>query len=283
MLNTKKINNIDIKKISLKDMDERETKYKNLFESKYFCSYIYGKRGSGKTNLLCNILPYLVHKKETDLVMIICNSYNTDPLWKWIIEYLNKNKINNICYPTMTEIEMIETPAGRMKNEKVNHIQDLLDILKDKQKEKENEKNNDNDNYLSIAKTKRKPKKEPFIYSKYLLLCDDISNELHNPSLQHLIKIARHWKLNIILLSQVLNDIPSGVKGNLNNIILYKNCSLPSLQNLYKYSNINIPFNEFYNIYRQTTKEEENKRNFLYIDLDKSELRKNFNELINYK
>ena len=281
MLQTKKINNINIKKISLNGIDNRETKYKDYFDAPYFTTYIYGKRGSGKTNLLCNILPNLVHKKETDLVMIISNSYKSDPLWKWIINYLNKHKINNICYPTMTEIEIIETPAGRMKNEKVNHIQDLLDILKEKQEESESE--SDEENYLSIAKTNRKPRKEPFIYSKYLLLCDDISNELHNPSLQHLIKIARHWKLNIILLSQVLNDIPSGIKGNLNNIILFKNCSLTSLQNLYKYINIDIHFNKFYEIYKEATKESDNQRNFLYIDLDKSILRKNFSELINYK
>lgn len=61
----KKINNINIEKLKT-DFDEKKYKHFNLFPKPYPLIYIEWKRGSGKTNLIYNIL-YRCATKKTEI------------------------------------------------------------------------------------------------------------------------------------------------------------------------------------------------------------------------
>ncbi len=68
------------------------------------------------------------------------------------------------------------------------------------------------------------------------------------------------------------------IRENSNLLILFPSISKEKLKNIFEDSNTHdLTFDEFYKIYMYCTK---NDYNFMYINLDSLQMRKNFNELI---
>jgi hypothetical protein len=68
------------------------------------------------------------------------------------------------------------------------------------------------------------------------------------------------------------------IRENSNLLILFPSISKEKLKNIFEdWNTHDLTFDEFYKIYMYCTK---NDYNFMYINLDNLEMRKNFNELI---
>jgi len=122
----------------------------------------------------------------------------------------------------------------------------------------------------------RKPKK---IAPRFLIVIDDMSDEIkNNPSLNLLMKQNRWCLCKLIISSQFLLDIKPECRYNVDVWILFKNMELDRLKKIHNETNPTVNFEEFLKMYKDATS---GKYDFFYIDKQNGEYRKNFN--IKYK
>ena len=124
---------------------------------------------------------------------------------------------------------------------------------------------------------RRATKKTKYLAPEYIIIFDDLSNELKSKSLVTLLKKNRHFKCKIIISSQHYNDILPESRKQADYMLIFKNITEKKLIEIHKDINVAVTFDEFMELYRFATKD---KFNFLYVDCVNDEYRKNFNELI---
>ena len=129
------INNFKVKPINL-PKDGRPVKGKFMFAKPYCTVYLVGKKASGKTVTLFNILSNRIETNTT--VVIYSSTLYCDDTWIAIRQWLSKNKI-----PTMLHTSLFE--------DGVNTLQELYQQLEDEAKERDAEK----------QREKEKKKKKP--------------------------------------------------------------------------------------------------------------------------
>ncbi|EGG18912.1 hypothetical protein DFA_02651 [Cavenderia fasciculata] len=116
--------------------------------------------------------------------------------------------------------------------------------------------------------------KENKVAPDYLIIFDDLSNELKDQSITKLMKIQRHFSTKIIISTQSWKDTSSHIrKGNLDYVLLFKNIPTETLKIIYEELSLTIPLKLFLEIYSFATKE---KYHFLYTSRN-GDYRKDFN------
>jgi hypothetical protein len=130
-------------------------------------------------------------------------------------------------------------------------------------------------------KKEKKPKKK-LKAPKYFIIFDDISNELKaKKDVQTLLKHMRHFKSKVIISSQFINDLDPASRVQIDFWLIFKGFSEERVEQVYPQLDLSdIDFEKFYKIYKDVTSEP---HNFLYINRDKNEIRKNFNKQILFK
>ena len=96
---------------------------------------------------------------------------------------------------------------------------------------------------------------------------------LRNKSLDQLVKTNRHYKCTVIISTQHLNDILPSTLRQMNYCLIFGKFSEDKLKELYKKFDIGVTYDDFYNMYKDATKQ---KYNFLFIDRPKNEFRSGF-------
>ena len=124
----------------------------------------------------------------------------------------------------------------------------------------------------------KKPKKSKFRSPEYLIILDDLSNELKNPALKALLKKNRHFKSKVIVSSQYLNDLEPESRKQMDYILVFKGQPQKKLDEIYRDADVAVSPEEFYEIYKSAT---ESLYSFLYIDRGTDTFRKNFSHLYN--
>jgi hypothetical protein len=124
-----------------------------------------------------------------------------------------------------------------------------------------------------VKRQKEKPKEER---KHVLIILDDCLDYLKKSKrLDSLPSYSRHYKITIILTTQVYNALPLKLRKNASCYVMSKIYNNKDFQNIEE--EIGANFNEFKEHYNEATKE---KYNFLYIDNRNIELWKNFENLL---
>lgn len=118
--------------------------------------------------------------------------------------------------------------------------------------------------------------RDPYQSPEFILIFDDLSNELKFPSLVSLLKKNRHFKLKIIISSQYLNDLKPESIRQLDYVLLFKGQTDDKLIKVLTACDLAIDFPTLKAIYDDAVKEP---FGFLYISVREDQFRKNFDKM----
>ena len=128
---------------------------------------------------------------------------------------------------------------------------------------------------LEPEPTKKKSKKSKYKCPEYMIVLDDLSNELKSKSLLTLLKKNRHYKSKIIISSQWLHDLLPESRKQIDLFMIFKGFPEKKIAEIYKDCDSSIPFDTFLKIYHQATKKP---HSFLYIDSRSDKMRCGFDQ-----
>jgi ABC-type lipoprotein export system ATPase subunit len=100
-----------------------------------------------------------------------------------------------------------------------------------------------------------------------LLVIDDLITEVNSSKNKNIIKFvlkSRHLNCSVIIVSHKMNFLPTIIRNNLTDIVLYRSKSKQEIETIYK-NLIDLPEDKFIAIYNYATKE---KHHFLYSKLN---------------
>lgn len=114
-----------------------------------------------------------------------------------------------------------------------------------------------------------------------LIIIDDamgssIYREGRSPLVNFLIK-SRHYKTNIILLSQFFKAVPKRLRSNMTHYVVFKTFDKSQLNSIYEEINSYLSYDDFIKMFEENTRE---KHSFIVIDLKNQRITKGFNEVL---
>ena len=262
----KEINDIEVRPVPVQKKDKREKLGSELFSEIYSNIYLCARKKSGKSTVIYNII-----KRCCDIntqVYVFCSTSTKDTNWQGIRDYLDKKGIYSEFHYS------IKSDDGKQ-----NYLKELVDRLQTEESDSSgSEPEPEEEKVLLFAEDeikvtikKRKPKK---IAQKYIIIFDDISTELKDPNISHLLKTNRHYKSKVIISSQWLNDIPPMARRQIDVYLIFSGVNQDKLLELFNNSDLNINFDEFIKLYKMATSE---KYSFFYVDASNCKYRINFN------
>lgn len=265
MIRAKRINNMIVTPPpSLDKKDPRPVRGRELFEEPYANVFIASRKKSGKTYTIYNILKKCVGKNTT--VIFFCSTLYKDPVYKSIMAMLDKNKINYIGYTSLVE-------------DGIDHLQELVECLT---KEAEHQFMEDQMPKDKLRKMlfgddeddEKKPRKLKYLAPDYIMVLDDLSDELKSRSLVTLLKKNRHFLCKILISTQNWNDILPESRKQIDYVLVFKNMVEKKLIEIYRDCNVAITFEQFKKIYDWATQPA---YSFMYVDCMNDTFRRNFN------
>ena len=266
-ISIRKINNVNVSLPPEIKKDTRPVKGGDMFPEVFGNIFIASSKKSGKTTVIYNILKKCIGKDTT--VIFFVSTLFKDPTYLSMMKMLDANGINYI-------------PHTSLKEDGVDHLAELVDALKHKCKEEyyqqgeekqvknkkcvlmENEEEDD----------KKEKKKSKYLAPDYLLIFDDLSEDLKSPSLTTLLKKNRHYGMKIIVPSQYWNDILLESRNQCDYVLIFKNIAKEKIAEIRKNVSMPLENEEFYKIYKFATS---TPYSFLYYDKANDTYRKNFN------
>jgi hypothetical protein len=277
-----KINKIKVNKILVDNElpPERILGY-DMFPILYSAIFLTAKKKSGKTNVIANILDKCADKDTK--IMFFVSTIHKDSTYKAILKNLDKKKISYNVHESFLE-------------DGINYIDELVNILNEQAKEDEvnlamiEEKKNNPEKVIpflnfsngEISVEEKKLKKKKVVSPEWILVFDDLSFLLKDPSISYLLKRMRHFKMKIIISSQYLLDLkPESIK-QIDYSLIFRSFDEDKLEKLYRGLDISIDnggFNKFIDLYNYATSEP---FSFLYTSA-LGEFRKNFNTKLEIK
>ena len=271
-----KINDIKVDKVPLLSKeDTRPIRGADLFPEIYANVFLCAKTKSGKTSTIYKIIKEC-SGKDTKIIAFVSTLYK-DANWETIRKYCKLKGIDFEGHTSINEdgVDMINDLVERLQNEAKDEEEDReLDsrvaALEKQMKICPLQMDDDSD---EEEKTKKK-KKEKYRSPEYIIILDDISNELKSRSLVTLLKKNRHFKSKIILSSQYLNDLLPESRKQIDYFLVYRGQPKKKLDEIYRDADVAVDAEEFYDIYKFATEKE---FSFLYIDTKTSQFRRNFN------
>lgn len=271
-----KINSVKVEKVPLlKAEDSRPVKGWEMFDEIYCNAFLCAKKKSGKTSTIYKIIKDCAGR-DTKIIAFVSTLYK-DANWKTIREYC---RLKGLQFEGFTSIN----------EDGIDQIDELVERLQEEAKEEEEDESIDK-RVAALEKKMRmkcpiqvnddsdededKPKKkEKFRAPEYIIILDDLSNELKSRSLVTLLKKNRHFKAKILVSSQYLNDLLPEARKQMDYFLVFRGQPKKKLDEIYRDADVAVDVNEFYDIYKFATEKE---YSFLYIDSKTSEFRRNFN------
>jgi hypothetical protein len=303
MIKQKQINNVIVEPISFPRMKKKILGAK-LFPQESANILLYAPKNSGKTICVKKIIEECAGKDTH--VIIFCATVHQDKVWLQIKEDLQKRKIKYTAFTSIfkDKINVLEVLIQTLQGEDaVEEFEDTPtpQLLKQNQlfKFEDPEQAKPSSGQFALQTVdcaqmctgspgnrfppltpveqiqNKKPKKKKYLAPDYMIIFDDLSTELKNPSISKLMKIHRHFSSKIIISTQSWIDTDPRIrKGNLDYVLIFQNVPEQVLEQIYKELSLTIPFGAFKAMYADATAE---KYHFLYIDRNGT-FRKDFNK-----
>ena len=272
MFKTQKINNAIVTPLQLKNQFRPDQIYGYEFCSQPYATWLLcAKSRQGKGTAMYHILNHTIDPLMKTNVVIFSSTIHRDPLWEKTISLLERKKCNVSCYSHfLTE--------GRKKDNILTELINTMDENDDKDDKQESDEEEDEVPFGSSKKIKEKKNKKPTkISSKWLFIFDDLPMQDMRNDCFNFVMRNRHYKCKVILSVQYLNMLLPSVRKNLTNVILFKSFSDEKLHSIYNDLDIEIPFDQFVDLYHFAT---EKQYSFLQYDVHNGVWIKNFNEKI---
>lgn len=241
--------NYEIEAIKFNVDGKFNDKIKPPFPNSSFFLTIIGKPGSGKTNLLVNMLTNKnIYKRVFDKVLLVMPKNSIKSLKNNIFEDLPESQQFDEISPEVFEA--------------IKHFRAEFDEIDEE-------------------KGSSKGVKVPLPRSKnMLLILDDVTAQLKEKENQKLlIELStnrRHLKLSIILISQYLRAIPRCVRSQTTTLVYFKPANELD-NNIVRDEYINLPKETFNNLMRFVF---QNQHDFLFVDKNNESYFKNLNKII---
>ena len=274
MIAIKKINNEIVKATKrVKPLDNRPIKGAKLFDNMTGNVFLSAKTNSGKTCTVAHIIEKCADRNTT--IIAFCSTLYDDDSWAAIREYCEKHKIPFIGHQSM------------VNDDNKNEIDILLKELKEEallkeEAEREAKLNGKKKRVDPIMlcdtdseddeEEEDKPRKSKYQTPRYIIIFDDLAEEIKSIALTKLLKKSRHYKMKVIVSSQYYLDCEKGARGQFYYYLIYGGTDEATLEKIKKDSGIPINMETFERLYRHATKQP---YSFLYISR-KGEYRKNF-------
>lgn len=270
MISVRKVNKVEIKPADLPKEPENIKGF-DLFPLLNANILIAAPKNSGKTVNIDKILTDCATKNTH--VIIFAATVNNDKMWKVIKDKLKKRKIKYSAFTSIFTDNDVNIVSELIKSMQADApIDDQYDPQEEKLAQEKlvptqifnfgeplpipNEPNKP----LEI----KKPRKPKYVSPDYIIIFDDLSDELKNKAIPKLMKIQRHFGTKIIISTQSYKDTDAKIrKGNLDYVLLYKGIPIETLEEIWSEQSITAPLPAFIEMYFHATQE---KYHFLLID-----------------
>lgn len=242
--------------------DTRPIKGSALFSELFANIFLCARKKSGKTSAIFKIIKEC-SGLNTTIIAFVSTLYK-DANWLTIQKYCELKKIPFVGHTSMTVdgvnlLEEFVQSKQEKPEEPTEEDPKIKHVLFQDEAEDEKEK---------------KPRKTKFRSPEYIIIFDDLSNELKSPAIVSLLKKNRHFKSKIIISSQYLNDLLPQSRKQIDTFLIFKGQPEAKLDEIYRDADLAITKEEFYDMYIVATKEN---YSFLYVDRFNDEFRRNFN------
>lgn len=284
------------KKVHLKvvpteaDYDSSKVLGRQMFPELYSNIYIAGRKKSGKTQLLYNILDRCANKSTK--VMLFSATVNKDATYKEIIKMLDKKGIDHCEFEHFITEEKEDLLAAFIQQAKEENAEEVEQVVpptsrkyvpieearilfgNELPKNVCDAKNAQEEAAKAEAVAKKKKKKKKGLLSPEYILCfDDLGDDLRKRAVSQLLIKNRHYKCKVIILSQWITYLPPTAIRQLDYALLFGGFADDKLEDLHLKLDLSVPFEEFEKIYRKAT---EKKYSFLTIDIAEQSYRTKF-------
>lgn len=246
-MDIQKINRHIVKPIPIPNENKNPALGEEICSEAYANIFLVAKKKSGKTSALYHILKTCTGPNTK--IVIFCSTLYKDKNWIQIVKWIKKKNIPFSGYTGIFE-------------EDEDKIDQLLKDLSDDAKEGGLEEDDPD---------------MPYISPEYIIIFDDISDQLKSPSLLKLLKWNRHYKSKVIISSQWLNDMLPESRKQIDLWLVFKGMPLEKLKEIHRDADVSLSLEDFTKIYVVATREP---YSFLYIDTRNEHFRKNFNTKI---
>jgi hypothetical protein len=281
MIKVTKINDIKCKGMNLPKVDPSTVKgYEMIGGNLTPNIFCVGSSGSGKTSLLFDFIRKCCDK-STEIYFFVSTFFNDDS-YDVIRDYCDKKEIQYHGFDQIGN-ELKEFMKTKGLEEKNRKEQERLQQLHGEDIEPGEKQCNTIDDVISMIQEDeetftvrlRKPKKRPI---KILFVFDDMSGDLRNATVKEFMKNRRHYGVCNWIASQNLFDLDNHARNNINIFILFGSLTKEKLKQFYDDANLWVDEDVFLHLYNFATTNAGNEKNFLYINKNTREFRKNFNE-----
>lgn len=283
------------------DLDPARVVGKELFRDLYSNIYIAGKKKSGKTILLFNILDKCANKSTK--VLIFASTVDKDPTYKAIIKMLKRKGIsvetfdhfidednNDLLADLVSKLKeeakeeaRVEEPVPETSRKYVPLEEarmlfgDELPKAQIAKKEAEEAKRLEEEQAKEAEKKAKKlGKGKKKLAPEYILCFDDLGEDMRKKAVSQLLIKNRHFHLKTIILSQWLSYLTPRAIRQLDYAILFGGFPDDKLDDLHKKLDLSDSEEEFKAKYKAATEE---KYSFLTIDIADMSYRKKFDSL----
>lgn len=303
-MNTKQINDFVVRPI-INSSKDKFIRGSDLIPECYSNIIIWGGKGKGKSTLVYRLMQNVAHRCN---VVVFSSTVNNDPTYKKMIKMLkDKKKCNVEVFDHFIDDESGMNRLSEFRKllqQKYDNEDDIVEqgtvnveTVEDKEKPKEQiidpkliygyvnfgdppapEPEPEPEPEPKKPKiTKRRPKTAEFIF-----IMDDLSSDLRDKAVYKLMNTNRHFKMKTITCIHGLTDLSPNALQNVDIILALPDLPEEKIKNLQEkigltFKNDSRHNNVLWNAYNDAT---EKPFNFLYIDRNSGNLRKNFNERI---
>lgn len=272
-----KLKDLEIDVVAPKHAYKHPPVYHPVLPQHEFSMLIVAPKGSGKTNLLCNLI--LKHYKRYFHRILVCSPtvMNDD---KWAVVKETKN----VLAENTKLAEILDGRKPRSKIKKVvfsaeKPLEKQLEEIEDKFEGLIPEEDFFSDLNLVIEKIaeqqkiiknlhdKGHEKDAKFIADRMLVVLDDQAGmfkggNVNNPMVNYVIK-HRHASSSVIIVTQAYKAIPKTIRTNCNAMIVFDIPNLSELKAIYEENPEGLTEKEWMKVYKHATKDH---YSFLYIN-----------------
>ncbi len=278
------INNHKIRPVKIKQ-DPRPIKGADIFPDLYCTMFAVAYTDGGKTTMIHNIVPKIIGKHTK--VIIFASTVYSDDLWIDLRKKLEKKDI---------EVEVHDSLKDHEGNHLENLVKDLVAEAKEREelegmKDEEEEPKPTTDDILNAMRRANgledyinqdddegtKPRKSKYQSPEYLIIMDDLSDELRSPYIATLLKKSRHFHIRLIISSQYLKDLMPSSRLQVKSWALFRGMPDSLLEDLHRSLGMKLPLEVFAALYKKSTEiSKDHSKHFLYFMQRRNEYRRDF-------
>ena len=280
------------------DYDPDRVLGKEMFPELYSNIYIAGRKKSGKTQLVYNILKKCANKATK--VLIFSATVNKDATYKEILKMLDSKGIEHTEHEHFIDEDGVDLLSLFIEKAKEEHGEEPEEeipkptsrkyvpleearilfgnelpkamiakmMAEDKKEQEELEKR-------QAKKKKGKGKGKGKLSPEYILVFDDLGEDLRKKAVSQLLIKNRHYKCKTICLSQWITYLPPTAIRQLDYVLLFGGFNGEKLEDLHRKLDLSDSLEHFEKVYKNATAE---KYRFLYISITDNSYRNGFNE-----